>query len=190
MQWLRDGLHLIQSAPDINPLAASVPDTGGVIVVPAFTGLGAPYWDALARGAVFGITRGTTAAHLARATLEGIAFQVADLVKAMEADTGIPFHVLRVDGGASASDLLMQMQADLLGIPVERPADTESTSRGAALLAGLAAGIWNEPNELPENCGGNPTVFLPSIKSDERAAKLRKWHRAVQQAAGWEEETE
>lgn len=187
VQWLRDGLQMIQSAEEINPLAESVPDSGGVVVVPAFTGLGAPYWDAWARGAVFGITRGTTSAHIARATLEGIAHQVTDLIRAMEADTGTKLHTLRVDGGASASNLLMQTQADLLGIPVERPADTEITSRGAAFLAGLASGVWSDPQDLPQDTAGIPRVFLPSIRSEERRKRLDRWMKAVRRSAEWEE---
>jgi glycerol kinase len=130
----------------VNALASSVPDAGGVMMVPAFTGLGAPHWDPTARGVIVGISRGTKAAHIARATLEGIAHQVADLMQAMTADAGTALDVLRVDGGASASDMLMQMQADLLGVPVERPKVVESTAQGAAFMAGLAVGVWSDPS--------------------------------------------
>jgi len=142
IQWLRDGLQIIPAAPDVNALAASVNDSGGVVVVPAFTGLGAPEWDATARGTILGLTRGSTSAHLARATLEGIALQVADLLNAMEADTGTRLRELRVDGGAAASDLLMQLQADLSGVRVTRPENLETTAQGAAFMAGLAVGVW------------------------------------------------
>ena len=146
--WLRDGLGLIRTAAEIEPLAASVPDTGGVFLVPAFAGLGAPHWDPFARGTIVGITRGTTAAHLARAALESIALQVADLVDAMSADSGLALSELRVDGGAAANNMLMQLQADVLGAPVVRPAVTETTALGAAYLAGLAVGVWPSADAL------------------------------------------
>ena len=142
IQWLRDELGLISSAPECDRLAESVPDAGGVYVVPAFTGLGAPYWDMYARGTIVGLTRGTTKAHIARAVLDAIAFQVTDLVQAMNADAPCPITTLRVDGGASVSDIMMQTQADLLRLPVDRPAQVETTAFGAAALAGLAAGVW------------------------------------------------
>ena len=148
VQWLRDGLGLIRSAPDIEPLAASAPDNGGVYLVPAFAGLGAPHWDQYARGAMFGLTRGATAAHIARAALESIAYQVADVLDAMQADSHIRLSELRVDGGASNNGLLMQFQADILGVPVVRCGVAETTALGAAYLAGLAAGFWKSPEEV------------------------------------------
>src|SRR6185295_13227815 len=144
VQWLRDGLGLIRSSAEVEALAASVPDAGGVVLVPAFTGLGAPHWDPYARGTLVGITRGTTAAHIARAALEGIAYQVVDVLAAMEADSGVPITELRVDGGATANNLLMQLQADLAGVPVVRPRVQETTALGAAYLAGLAVGVWKD----------------------------------------------
>lgn len=187
IQWLRDGLGIIRSAPEVNELAAKVPDTGGAFLVPAFTGLGAPYWDPTARGALVGMTRGTTAAHLARATLEGIAFQVADLLGAMQTDSGRTLAALRVDGGASASDLLMQMQADFLGVPVERPAYVETTALGAAFMAGLAAGVWSSVDSLASTRTVDRT-FSPAIGAAERQARLHRWHRAVECARGWADE--
>lgn len=186
IQWLRDGLGVISSAPEVNALAASVPDSGGVVLVPAFTGLGAPYWDSNARGALLGMTRGTTRAHIARATLEGIACQVADVVAAMRKDTGFPISTLRVDGGACASDLLMQTQADLLGCDVERPANIESTARGAALLAGLAAGLWQKTGDAAFPIERR---FVPQWSEAERSSKIQIWSRAVERAAQWETNT-
>ena len=148
IQWLRDGLKIIETAPEVNRLAAEVEDSGGVFVVPAFVGLGAPHWDPMARGTILGLTRGTKRAHICRATLAGIAFQVAEVLLAMYEDTGKPLEELRVDGGASASDLLMQMQADYLGIPIQRPKVTESTAQGAAYLAGLATDVWNTISDI------------------------------------------
>src|SRR5207247_2565139 len=148
VQWLRDGLGIIESSSEVEALAAQVADTGGVYLVPAFAGLGAPHWDPYARGLLAGITRGTTAAHIARAALEGIAFQVADVLDVMQKDSGIPIQELRVDGGASANNLLMQIQADLLGVPVVRPKVTETTALGAAYLAGLAAGFWKSRDDV------------------------------------------
>jgi len=178
VQWLRDGLRLIDSAPEIEAVAASVPDTGGVVMVPAFTGLGAPHWDPHARGTVLGITRGTTRAHFARAALESIAHQVADVVEAMDDDTGVPIKELRVDGGAAANDLLMQMQADLLGVPVVRPAVTETTALGAAYLAGLAAGVWASGVDLAEQWREDRR-FSPAVSGEQAAAARRRWKRAV-----------
>ena len=148
VQWLRDGLGIVRSAQEMDLLAASVPDSGGVVLVPAFTGLGAPHWDPYARGMLIGLTRDTTAAHVARAALEGVAFQVADLVDAMHLDTGTHLKELRVDGGASRSDPLMQFQADVLGVPVVRPAIVETTALGAAYLAGLAVGFWQDTDSI------------------------------------------
>jgi len=186
IQWLRDGLGLIAKAPEVDALAASVPDAGGVHFVPALAGLGAPYWDPLARGTLLGITRGTTKAHLARATLEAIAFQSAELIEAMSADCGLALSELRVDGGAAASDLLMQIQADLLGVPVLRPRVTETTALGAAYLAGLATGFWQDEAEIAAlwEC---ERVFEPRMGRDEAHARMAGWKRAVERARAWAE---
>jgi len=184
IQWLRDGLGLIARAADIDALAASVPDAGGVHFVPALSGLGAPYWDPNARGTIVGITRGTTKAHLARATLEAIAFQSAELIEAMAADSGIPLAELRVDGGATASNLLMQMQADLLGVPVVRPTVTETTALGAAYLAGLATGFWKDEAEIAA-LWSRDRVFEPTLSRGESAARLTEWKRAVERSRDW-----
>jgi len=185
VQWLRDGLRLVRSADEVNLLANSVADNGGVYLVPAFTGLGAPHWDAYARGAVVGITRDTSAAHLARAALEGIAYQVADLIDAMHADTGKQLKELRVDGGASLSAFLMQFQADLLQIPVVRPAVTETTALGAAYLAGLAVGYWKNVGSLSKQRRVDK-VFEPKMKRS-RAEELRaRWNEALKRAKAWE----
>ncbi|MFL6196611.1 MAG: glycerol kinase GlpK [Thermoanaerobaculia bacterium] len=186
VQWLRDGLGLIRTAPEVEALAASVPDAGGVVLVPAFTGLGAPHWDPYARGALVGITRGTTAAHLARAALESIAFQVADVLSAMEADARVPVSELRVDGGATANDLLMQLQADLSGVPVVRPRIQETTALGAAYLAGLAAGVWKSTEEISTRWQAERT-FEPGPDRDRAAGMRARWTRAVERAKGWEE---
>ncbi|HRJ73819.1 MAG TPA: FGGY-family carbohydrate kinase, partial [Terrimicrobiaceae bacterium] len=185
IQWLRDGLKIIRSAPEVNELASQVPDSGGVFLVPAFTGLGAPYWDATARGALLGITRATTSAHLARATLEGIAYQVTDLLAAMEKDSGRRITTLRVDGGACASNLLMQMQADALGVKVDRPKNIETTARGAAMLAGLGAGLWQNVGELAE-IREEDRIFRASTTAKERRDKLKVWRKAVKRARNWE----
>lgn len=184
IQWLRDGLGIIQSAPEVNTLAAKVPDSGGVVLVPAFTGLGAPYWDAEARGTLLGMTRGTTAAHIARATLDGIAFQVADLVEAMRKDSGEKIASLRVDGGACASDLLMQTQADILGTPVERPSNIESTALGAAMMAGLGAGVWPDIETL-SRIRNIERRFVPETTAKDRKSRLKLWKRAVKRAQHW-----
>jgi len=178
VQWVRDGLGLIRTAAEIEPLAASVTDNGGVYLVPAFAGLGAPHWDPYARGTIVGITRGTTAGHLARAALESIAYQVADLLDAMRADAGIPLSELRVDGGAAANDTLMQFQADLLGAPVVRPAVTETTALGAAYLAGLKAGLYPPPQDFAKSWKRDRR-FLPRMKDADRQAKLKGWREAV-----------
>ncbi|GLI38947.1 glycerol kinase GlpK [Geobacter hydrogenophilus] len=184
VQWLRDGLGIIRSSGEVEALAASVPDSGGVCLVPAFTGLGAPHWDPYARGTIVGITRGTTAAHIARATLESIAYQSADLLTAMEADAGIKLAELRVDGGATANGLLMQFQADLLGVPVVRPRISETTALGAAYLAGLAVGLWRDRQEIAGHWQVD-RVFEPAM-GREQAAELRgRWERAVERARGW-----
>lgn len=184
IQWLRDGLGLIKSATEINELAARVHDTGGVVLVPAFAGLGAPWWDPTARGILVGITRGTTAAHLARATLEGIAWSVSDLLSAMEKDAGQKIAVIRVDGGASASDLLMQIQADAVGTNIERPRNVETTALGAAMMAGLGAGVWGSIDELTA-IRQNDRTFVPATTTKDRKAKQKIWRRAVQRAKNW-----
>jgi glycerol kinase len=180
VQWLRDGLKAIPSSQDIEALAASVPDSGGVVFVPAFTGLGAPYWDAEARGAILGLTRGTTVAHVARAALESIAFQSAALLQAMAADA-TPVTELRVDGGASINDLLMQFQADLLGIPVVRPLVTETTALGAASLAGLATGVYKNLDQLAAQWQEGRR-FTPTLPRDQAAQRMAAWEHAVRQA--------
>ena len=185
IQWLRDELGIISEARECDTLAESVPDTGGVYLVSAFTGLGAPWWDARARGVILGLTRGTGRAQLCRAALEGIAFQVADLLAAMEKDTGRRLEVLRVDGGASVSDLLMQIQADLLRRPVDRPRTVETTALGAAFLAGLAAGLYTEPSQV--NALRRPDrVFTPGHDEVWAAEQMRGWHLAVERALHWE----
>jgi glycerol kinase len=184
IQWLRDGLGIITQASDIEALAASVPDAGGVHFVPALTGLGAPYWDPHARGTILGITRGTTRAHLARATLEAIACQGAELIGAMAADSGIALKELRVDGGATASNLLMQLQADLLGVPVVRPQVTETTALGAAYLAGLGVGFWKDTSEIAA-LWARERVFEPRMARTEAAERLGAWRRAVERSRDW-----
>ena len=184
IQWLRDELKIIDSAPQINELAASVPNSGGVIVVPAFTGLGAPYWDMYARGTILGITRGTGRAHIARAVLEAIAFQVTDLMMAMRQDAGCDITCLRADGGASVSDILMQLQADDLRIPVDRPAMVETTAFGAAALAGLSCGMWGSIDELSA-LRKSQHVFLPQRVQADCDEDYRQWKRAVTRAADW-----
>ena len=178
VQWLRDGLGLIRRAADIEALAAGVPDAGGVVFVPAFAGLGAPHWNPAARGALLGLTRGTTAAHIARAALEAIAFQSVELVEAMSADCGQPLAELRVDGGAAANGLLMQFQADLLGVPVLRPRILETTALGAAYLAGLAAGVWASRAEIAAYWARERT-FEPRLPRAAAAARMAEWRRAV-----------
>ena len=187
IQWLRDELKLIDSAPECDRLAESVPDSGGVVIVPAFTGLGAPYWDMYARGTILGLTRGSTRAHIARAVLDAIALQVTDLVRAMNTDAPCPIPTLRVDGGASVSDILMQIQADLLGIPVDRPAQVETTAFGAAALAGLAAGVWKDTGEL-EKLRRSQHVFTPLRSGEDCGREYRRWQRAVERARAWAED--
>ena len=185
VQWLRDGLGVIEHAAEIEALAASVPSSDGVVLVPAFAGLGTPYWDPYARGSMFGITRGTTRAHVARAALESIALQVDDLVTAIEQDAGFKLRELRVDGGATENDLLMQLQADILGIPVVRPAQTESTAFGAAALAGLAVGVWDSPEGIAM-LGGEETIFEPGA-GDAVEGLRAGWKKAVERSKGWED---
>ena len=184
IQWLRDGLGLIQSAAEAGPLAASVPDADGVFLVPAFTGLGAPHWDPYARGTIVGLTRGSSRAHLVRAAVEAMAYQTADVIEAMAVDSGAAFRELRVDGGASVMDLLCQFQADLLGIPVRRPRHTETTALGAAFLAGRGAGIWDTDAELA-HLWQLDREFLPAITRDEAATRLAGWRRAVARSREW-----
>ena len=184
VQWLRDGLKLIRSAPEVEALAASVPDNGGVYLVPAFAGLGAPHWDAYARGAVFGLTRGATGGHIARAALESIAYQSAELVRAMESDAGIKLSELRVDGGATANNLLMQFQADILGVPVIRPKVAETTALGAAYLAGLAVGYWRNAADVAANWQVERR-FDPAMSRDRASALMAGWSKAVERAKRW-----
>lgn len=184
VQWLRDGAKMINSAEEIEALAASVPDNGGVYFVPALTGLGAPYWDQYARGAIFGITRGTTDAHIARATLEGIAYQVYDLVKAMEADAGTKGKELRVDGGAVANNLMMQFQADIFGFKVIRPKTLETTALGAAYLAGLAVGYWESVDDLQEQWSID-RVFSPEMSQDTTTELIQNWEKAIGRTKNW-----
>jgi glycerol kinase len=185
VQWLRDGLQAIQASSEVEALAQSVPDAGGVMMVPAFTGLGAPYWQADARGTITGLTRGTTVAHIARAALESIAYQSAALLLAMSRDAvqdgGAPVAELRVDGGACVNDLLMQFQADLLGIPVVRPAVTETTALGAAYLAGLATGVYRSTDELA-GLWRAERRFLPEVTPARAAELMARWEHAVRQA--------
>ncbi len=184
VQWLRDGLGVIGEAAEVEALAASVPDSGGVVFVPALAGLGAPHWDPDARGAVLGLTRGSTAGHLARATLEAIALQTKDVVEAMAADAGVPLAELRVDGGAAANDLLMQIQADVLGVPVVRPEVTETTALGAAYLAGLAVGVWRDQEEVRARWRVDRR-FEPTMGAGARERLVGDWRRAVERAGGW-----
>ena len=184
IQWLRDGAQLIREADEINTLAASVADNGGVYFVPALSGMGAPYWDQYARGSFFGITRGTSNGHLARAVLEGIAFQVYDIVKAMEADAGQATAQLRVDGGASQSDYLMQVQSDLFAFDIVRPRITETTALGAAYLAGLAVGFWQSTDELRAQWQADK-VFSPQLPPERVQKMLHYWHKAVKAAQHW-----
>ena len=178
VQWLRDELKIINTAAETEALAKSLPGNDGVYLVPAFVGLGAPYWDMHARGTIMGLTRGTSRAHLARAALESIAYQTVDVLEAMQRDSGIALQILNVDGGASANNFLMQFQTDILGVPVERPVNTESTGIGAAYLAGLASGFWNSLEEL-QNMRRVDRKYVPSINNDERNILLQGWHRAV-----------
>ncbi len=185
VQWLRDGLRLVRSADEVNLLANSTPNNGGVYLVPAFTGLGAPHWDPYARGAIIGITRDTSAAHIARAALEGVAFQVADLIDAMHADTGKRLKELRVDGGASHSAFMMQFQADLLQTPVVRPAVTETTALGAAYLAGLATGYWKSIESIAKQWQVEK-VFEPRMSRDQVNEMRSRWNAALDRAKNWE----
>ncbi|HEX72191.1 MAG TPA: glycerol kinase, partial [Candidatus Hydrogenedentes bacterium] len=184
VQWLRDGLGIIRSAPEIEALAASVPDNGGVYLTPAFTGLGAPHWDPHARGVIAGITRGVTAGHIARAALEGIAYQVADVLDAMTADAGLAATELRVDGGAAVNNLLMQFQADVLNTPITRPQVLETTALGAAYLAGLAVGYWDNQEAIASQWREDRR-FEPAIDATARTALLAGWRKALDRSRGW-----
>jgi glycerol kinase len=185
VQWLRDGLGIIRASSEVEPLANSVPDNGGVYFVPAFVGLGAPHWDSYARGAIFGLTRGTNAGHIARAALESIAYQVTDLMDAVQTDTGTPLKELRVDGGASANDTLMQFQADILGVPVVRPAMTETTALGAAFLAGLGADFWKEV-QIISGLPREERRFEPSLPRSQVDHLRQRWNEAISRAKSWE----
>jgi glycerol kinase len=186
VQWLRDGLGIIRDSSEVEALANSVPDTGGVVFVPAFSGLGAPYWDAHARGTIVGMTRGTTKAHIARAALASIAYQSVDVLEAMQKDALIELTELRVDGGAARNDLLMQYQADVLGVPVVRPVVTETTALGAAYLAGLAVGFWNSQEEIAAQWKMQRR-FEPMMAPSERAERLAVWRKAVERSRDWSE---
>jgi len=185
VQWLRDGLGLIKRSVDVEKLAASVPHSGGVYFVPAFTGLGAPHWDPYARGTVVGLTRGSNAGHIARAALESIAFQSAELLRAMEQDSGQTLKELRVDGGAAADGLLMQFQADLLGVPVVRPRVLETTALGAAYLAGLATGVWASREQIAKQWKVAKR-FEPKMLREEAARRMEDWMRALERARSWQ----
>jgi glycerol kinase len=185
IQWLRDGLCIIKEASEIGPLAATIDDTEGVFVVPAFTGLGSPYWDPYARGTIVGITRGTSKAHLARAVVEAIAYQTRDAVDAMSSASGHAVRALRADGGASVMDLLLQLQADQLQVPVARPVVQETTALGAAYLAGLAEGIWGSLEELTEYWQLDKE-FHPGVPAGLADAKHAQWRRAVERSRNWE----
>ena len=187
VQWLRDGLQVIGQASEIEPLAASVPDNGGVFFVPAFAGLGAPYWDQYARGTIVGLTRGVNRGHLARAAIESIALQTLDIMECMERDSGVSLSTLRVDGGASRNNMLMQCQANVLGVPVERPTITETTALGAAFLAGLAVGFWESEEEV-RSLWKLDRRFEPTMPAGQRERLLHDWHRAVERSASWIEE--
>jgi glycerol kinase len=187
VQWLRDGLKIIKQSGDVEELAAKVKDNGGVYFVPAFTGLGAPYWNPRATGTIIGLTRGSTDAHIARAAVESIAFQSMDLVKSMEADAGMPIAELRVDGGATINDSLMQFQADILNAKVVRPSVTETTALGAAYLAGLAVGFWKDLEDIQQNWQKD-RVFNPEMSAEKNEQLRKEWKKAVRAAQAWTEE--
>ena len=184
IQWLRDEMRLVDSSPDSEYMASKVKDTNGCYVVPAFTGLGAPHWDQYARGTIVGITRGVNKYHVIRATLESLAYQTYDVLKAMEADSGIKLSALKVDGGASANDFLMQTQADIINAPVNRPCCVETTAMGAAYLAGLAVGYWSSKEEVRHNWSIDQK-FYPSITEETREQKIKGWNKAVKYSYGW-----
>jgi glycerol kinase len=184
IQWLRDELKLIENAAESETYANRLKDTNGVYVVPAFVGLGAPYWDMYARGAILGITRGVNRDHIVRAALESIAYQTMDVIEAMKQDSGIPLKALKVDGGACANNFLMQFQADILGVPVIRPQNIEVTAQGAAFLAGLGAGVWKDKDALKALCV-EERVFYPNMSAEEKAKKYAGWKKAVQRSMSW-----
>jgi glycerol kinase len=188
VQWLRDNMRFFSASPDVESVAASVDSAENVVFVPAFTGLGAPHWDPYASGMIIGIQRSTQIGHIARAALESIAFQVADVLHAMDKDTRQPFRELRVDGGAAANDILMQFQADLLQLPVRRPAVLETTAQGAAYLAGLAVNFWSSTDEIAK-LRGPDTLFEPKADQKEMETRQAKWQDAVKRAGGWNKET-
>ena len=187
LQWLRDELRLIDSAPDSEYMAQKVSDTNGCYVVPAFTGLGAPHWDQYARGAIVGLTRGVNKYHIIRATLDSLCYQTHDVLRAMEADSGITLTALKVDGGASANNYLMQTQSDVIDAPVQRPKCVETTAMGAAYLAGLAVGYWRDREDVRKNWAIERT-FTPTISAEQREKRLHGWNKAVRCALGWAEE--
>ena len=189
IQWLRDELKLIDSTPDSEYMARKVPDTNGCYVVPAFTGLGAPHWDQYARGTIVGLTRGVNKYHIIRATLDSLCYQVNDVLQAMKADSGIELSALKVDGGASANNLIMQTQADLINAPVNRPQCVETTAMGAAYLAGLAVGYWSGISDIRQNWVID-RIFEPEISEEERASRIKGWNKAVKCAYGWANENE
>ena len=187
IQWLRDEMRLVDSSPDSEYMASKVKDTNGCYVVPAFTGLGAPYWDQYARGTIVGITRGVNKYHIIRATLESLAYQVNDVLVAMKADSGIDLAALKVDGGASANDFLMQTQANIINAPVNRPQCVETTAMGAAYLAGLAVGYWESKEDVIKNWAIDQT-FEPKIDDEQRSKMIKGWNKAVKYAYGWAKE--
>ena len=189
IQWLRDGMKMIDSAMDSEYMATKVKGTHGCYVVPAFTGLGAPHWDQYARGTIVGITRGTTKNHIIRATLESIALQVCDIIDAMKADAGLDLVSLKVDGGASANNFLMQFQSDMINVDVYRPKCVETTAMGAAYLAGLAVGYWKNTEEIMNN-NNETTVFKPQMSEEDRKAKRKGWNKAIKYAFGWDKDDE
>ena len=189
IQWLRDELRIIDSAPDSEYMAKKVKDTNGCYVVPAFTGLGAPHWDQYARGTIVGLTRGVNKYHIIRATLESLAYQVNDVLQAMKADSGIDLAALKVDGGASANDFLMQFQSDIINAPVKRPCCVETTAMGAAYLAGLAVGYWNSKEDVIKNWAIDK-VFTPAMDGEDREEKIKGWNKAVKCSFGWAKEDE
>ena len=189
VQWLRDELQMIRNSAEVEKLAATVESSNGVVLVPAFAGLGAPHWDQYARGAMVGMTRGTSRAHIARAALEGIALQATDVLEAMQADSGLPLAQLRVDGGAAANNLLMQIQADVLGIEVVRPKNAEATVMGAAYLAGLAVGYWPDKETIARQWQVD-RVFKPAMETSARNKVRATWRRALERAQQWTREEE
>jgi len=184
VQWLRDGLKIIKTSGEVQQLASNVNDTDGVVVVPAFSGLGAPYWNPYARGTIFGLSRGTTDAHIALATLQSIAFQTHDVLKAMESDAGLPISELRVDGGATVNDLLMQFQSDILSVNVVRPSVVETTALGAAYLAGLAVGFWKDIEEISKQWTEDKK-FTPTMDAIQRKGLIAQWLRAIKATLAW-----